>query len=152
MSCNPQDVCDFLVLSLSVQTNLSQPAWRGPNICNEEQVSVSTPWQPPLQSNFSASDKDFFFILNLLCSLAEVFFTSEVSWVFPPFINTLDSVQGDERSREIHCACIVCLRSPSRKNVGSQKKSILTWVSCSVTFDLWPLTCLTLSLNGRKPW
>lgn len=53
---------------------------------------------------------------------------------------------GGKRSNKVCCPCIVSLRSPSEKNVGTQRESILTPVSYLDTFywmvwtvlDLWP--------------
>lgn len=146
---------------LPVQTHLSQLARWGRNVCYEEQVSASTLWQPSPQSNsqhFSGWQEFLFLKKNIFCWIKMVhsfflfskifhmvFFnlTSKVVWVVSPFINT---AQRDERSREICCPCIVCLRSPSKKNVGTQRESILIQVSSFVTFTEWYWVSLTFDL------
>jgi len=103
----------------------------------------------PCHKYFFFSKKDclvslfsFFLPWNLSWCRAEVLSTLKVAWILSPLITK----EGDERSREICSPCIVCLKSPSRKNVGTQRKSILTQLHCFVTFPEWCWRSLTFDL------
>lgn len=77
---------------------------------------------------------------------------AKFSWSFchlkspSSIVLSLMCAREDERSGEICSPCIVCLGSPSRRNVGTQRKSILIPDCCLFTFTEWYWLSLTSDL------